>query len=105
MSRIRANQITNKTADGATTATNGFNVTGVCTATSFSGNGSSLTGISTAGGALGLDFNDDVKVRFGNTNDLVIFYENSGATVLNEWDTVQMHRLEMGKYLDSLIDS
>ena len=36
MSRIRANQITNKTADGATTATNGFNVTGVCTATSFS---------------------------------------------------------------------
>ena len=45
MSRIRANQITNKTADGATTATNGFNVTGVCTATSFSGNGSALTGI------------------------------------------------------------
>ena len=79
MSRIRANQITNKTADGATTATNGFNVTGVCTATSFSGDGSSLTGISQAGGATGLDFNDDVKVRFGNTNDLVIFYENSGA--------------------------
>ena len=42
MSRIRANQITNKTADGATTATNGFNVTGVCTATSFSGDGSAL---------------------------------------------------------------
>ena len=35
----------------------------------------------------------------------VNFYKNSGATVLNEWDTVQMHRLEMGKYLDSLIDS
>ena len=46
MSRIRANQITNKTADGATTATNGFNVTGVCTATSFSGDGSGLTGLS-----------------------------------------------------------
>tara|TARA_A100001388_G_scaffold277240_1_gene267522 strand:+ start:19 stop:1215 length:1197 start_codon:yes stop_codon:yes gene_type:complete len=46
MSRIRANQITNKTADGATTATNGFNVTGVCTATSFSGDGSALTGLS-----------------------------------------------------------
>ena len=35
----------------------------------------------------------------------VNFYKNSGATVLNEWDTVQMHRLEMGKYLDSLVDS
>ena len=35
----------------------------------------------------------------------VNFYKNSGATVLNDWDTVQMHRLEMGKYLDSLIDS
>ena len=46
MSRIRANQITNKTADGATTATNGFNITGVCTATSFSGDGSALTGLS-----------------------------------------------------------
>ena len=60
MSRIRANQITNKTADGAITATNGLNVTGVCTATSFSGtvpssnlsgalpaiDGSALTGIS-----------------------------------------------------------
>ena len=32
----------------------------------------------------------------------VNFYKNSGATVLNDWDTVQMHRLEMGKYLDSL---
>ncbi len=46
MSRIRANQITNKNANGAVTATNGFNVTGVCTATSFSGDGSALTGIS-----------------------------------------------------------
>ena len=39
MSRLRANQITNKTANGAPTATNGLIVTGVCTATSFSGNG------------------------------------------------------------------
>ena len=35
----------------------------------------------------------------------VNFYKNSGATVLNDWDTVQMHRLEMGKYLDSLKES
>ena len=45
MSRLRANQITNKTANGAPTATNGFIVTGVCTATSFVGSGAALTGI------------------------------------------------------------
>ena len=45
MSRLRANQITNKTANGAPTATNGFIVTGVCTATSFVGSGANLTGI------------------------------------------------------------
>ena len=46
MSRLRANQITNKTANGAPTATNGFIVTGVATATSYRGDGSQLTGIS-----------------------------------------------------------
>ena len=45
MSRLRANQITNKTANGAPTATNGLTVTGVCTATSFSGNGAGLVGV------------------------------------------------------------
>ena len=37
MSRLRANTITNKGANGAPTATNGLEVTGVCTATDFSG--------------------------------------------------------------------
>ena len=46
MSRLRANQITNKTANGAPTATNGFIVTGIVTATSYRGDGSQLTGIS-----------------------------------------------------------
>ena len=45
MSRLRANQITNKTANGAPTATNGLTVTGVCTATSFSGKGAGLVGV------------------------------------------------------------
>jgi hypothetical protein len=48
MSRLRANQITNKTANGAPTATNGLIVTGVCTATSFVGSGTALTGIDAA---------------------------------------------------------
>ena len=37
MSRLRANSITNKGANGAPTATNGLEVTGICTATDFSG--------------------------------------------------------------------
>ena len=45
MSRIRANQITNQSADGAPTVQNGVIVSGVCTATSFVGNGSGLTGL------------------------------------------------------------
>ena len=48
MSRLRANQITNKTANGAPTATNGLIVTGICTATSFVGSGTALTGIDAA---------------------------------------------------------
>ena len=46
MSRIRANQITNQSADGAPTVQNGLVISGVCTATSFSGDGSALTGLS-----------------------------------------------------------
>ena len=45
MSRIRANLITNQSADGAPTVQNGIVVTGVCTATSFSGDGSNLSGL------------------------------------------------------------
>ena len=59
MSRLRANQITNKTANGAPTATNGFIVTGVCTATSFVGSGTALTGIDAAT----LKFGSDTKAQ------------------------------------------
>ena len=46
MSRIRANLITNQSADGAPTVQNGLVVTGVVTATSFNGSlaASNLTG-------------------------------------------------------------
>ena len=59
MSRLRANQITNKTANGAPTAPNGFQVTGVCTATSFVGSGTALTGIDAAT----LKFGSDTKAQ------------------------------------------
>ena len=45
MSRIRANTITNKAATGAPTFSNGAVVSGVCTATTFSGSGASLTSL------------------------------------------------------------
>jgi len=52
MSRLRANQITNKTANGAPTATNGFIVTGVCTATTFKGTTGTFSGNLGVGGVL-----------------------------------------------------
>ena len=45
MSRLRSNLITNQSADGAPTVQNGIVVTGVCTATSFRGDGANLTGL------------------------------------------------------------
>ena len=48
MSIIRADSIKNRAGNGAPTAPNGFQVTGVCTATSFVGSGTALTGIDAA---------------------------------------------------------
>ena len=45
MSIIRADSIKSRSGSGAPNATNGFIVTGVCTATSFSGNGAGLVGV------------------------------------------------------------
>ena len=47
------------------------------------GDGSSLTGISSVGGATGVDFNDNVKARFGTGNDLEI-YHNGTESIINE---------------------
>ena len=44
--RIRVNSISNAANDGSPTVQKGLVVTGVCTATSFSGDGSALTGLS-----------------------------------------------------------
>ena len=48
MSIIRADSIKNRAGNGAPTAPNGFQVTGICTATSFVGSGTALTGIDAA---------------------------------------------------------
>ena len=77
MSRLRANQITNKTANGAPTATNGFIVTGVCTATSFVGSGTALTGIDAAT----LKFGNSTKAEANNSGVVVTGVAGDGGGV------------------------
>lgn len=48
MSTIRADSLKDRAGVGAPTAPNGMNVTGVCTATTFSGSGASLTSLPAA---------------------------------------------------------
>ena len=48
MSIIRADSIKSRSGNGAPTAPNGLIVTGICTATSFVGSGTALTGIDAA---------------------------------------------------------
>ena len=54
---------------------------GLVTATSFAGSGANLTGISSVGGATGVDFNDSVKARFGTGNDLEIYHDATDSYV------------------------
>ena len=43
--------------------------------------GSNLTGISSVGGATGVDFNDNVKARFGNGTDLEVIHDGSHSRI------------------------
>ena len=63
------------------TTSAGVTVSGTCTATSFAGDGSNLTGVSSVGGATGVDFNDSVKARFGTGNDLEIYHDGTNAVI------------------------
>ena len=86
MSRLRANTITNKTANGAPTATNGLEVTGVCTATDFSGQ---------SGGAA--DFPN------GLTGTTGTFSGNLGVGgVLTYEDVTNVDSLGVGTFRDGL---
>ena len=86
MSRLRANSITNKTANGAPTATNGLEVTGICTATDFSGQ---------AGAAA--DFPNGLTATTGT------FSGNLGvAGVLTYEDVTNVDSLGVGTFRDGL---
>ena len=81
-SEIRANKQTNRVGLGTVTYTDtGIIVSGIVTANSFKGDGSSLTGITTVGGARGVDFNDNVKIRLGTGNDLQIYHDSNHSYI------------------------
>jgi len=48
--------------------------------------GSNLTGISSVGGATGVDFNDNVKARFGTGNDLEIYHNGTQSILYDASD-------------------
>ena len=86
MSRLRANSITNKGANGAPTATNGLEVTGICTATDFSGQ---------SGGAA--DFPN------GLTGTTATFSGNLGVGgVLTYEDVTNVDSLGVGTFRDGI---
>ena len=76
MSRIRSNLITNQSADGAPTVQNGIVVTGVCTATSFSGSGANLTGLASR------EFYGFKTVN----EDLILIHTNNGVDNISKSD-------------------
>ena len=45
------------------------------------GDGSNLTGISSVGGANSVSFNDNVRAKFGNGNDLEIYHDGSNSYI------------------------
>ena len=87
MSRVRTNIITNRMANGAPVASTGLVVTGVCTATSFSGSyigdGSQLTGISGFATALSSTTNTLLNECFKTTEAFTI---GAGTSVNIESD-------------------
>ena len=73
---------TDSTYDIGTTSTRYRNVY----ADAYYGDGSNLTGVTSVGGSIGVDFNDNVKARFGTGNDLEIFH-NASNSIINDAGT------------------
>ena len=80
MSRIRADRIVDRAATGAPLFPNGAVITGVATATTFSGNATTATTATTATNAQGLTGTPDITVRnivgVGATFSGVLSYED-----------------------------
>ena len=81
-SEIRVNKINNRVGLGTVTYTDtGIIVSGIVTANSFKGDGSQLTGVTSVGGATGVDFNDGVKIRLGDSQDLQIYHDSNHSYI------------------------
>jgi hypothetical protein len=78
-SKIKVNTVSDA-GDNTIISSDGAGTVNI-TATSFIGDGSSLTGVSSVGGATGVDFNDNVKARFGTGNDLEIYHDGSHSFI------------------------
>jgi hypothetical protein len=118
-SNLKVNTILPSTGDtvaisGIVSVTSSATFSGIVTATSFSGSGANLTGISQVGGSTGVDFNDNVKARFGTGNDLEIFHNGSSSvikdggsgalTIQNAASEVNMFNTTDNEYLAQFIN-
>ena len=52
---------------------------GIVTASTYYGNGANLTGL--PGGGTGLDLNDNIKIRLGNSQDLQLYHDGSHSYI------------------------
>ena len=111
MSVIVADTLRSRVAGAAVTTTEGLNVGGALTATSYYGDGSTLTGIgqtvnvgtsnlyvvgiATIG--LGLTLADNVRAKFGNSGDLAGDNNHFSATVtssqFNGKSKIEQHKM------------
>mgnify|MGYP003149214468 FL=1 len=54
---------------------------GIVTASTYYGDGSNLTGITVPGGATGLDLNDNIKIRLGNSQDFQLYHNGNNSLI------------------------
>ena len=52
---------------------------GIVTASTYYGDGSNLTGL--IGGATGLDLNDNIKIRLGNSQDFQLYHDGNNSLI------------------------
>ena len=112
MSKLRANQIVNKASTGAPTAPNGLVVTGVSTATTFSGSAASLTSVPAANitgtlpaisganltGITITPTNSDIQVVYAVTANGSSAYRFAGNGVVSTADDPDLYLTRGKKY-------
>ena len=120
MSRIRANKITNKLGTGAVeiekgahlpigmgiTGAGGVNITGVVTATSFSGNGANLTGIDAtsvkdSGGNIKIQANSSGAVHSGVSTFNNIKLDDNKKVEIGSSQDLQLYHNATASYIDN----